>query len=147
MLIVGDAATSTIQKYILKTKENPIARPLPAPVGRTTKEYGVTGAVCIVVGGEGRVVAGWSDVPEFILTGTSETFRHPNIDLLPGDFINITGELCPVQNQPEVGMTSVASVRIKFVDYECTASPLASQMKCFVWGTDVAAPLAVKAGK
>lgn len=80
------------------------------------------------------VIGGWKTAPSFRDSVTGQTSTYPQIiDLLKNDILVMTADLCPEQNNPSTGMTSVASIRMIYSESNSVPGG-PEQMKYFVFG-------------
>ena len=129
LFFVDAGGTQSQQMSLAPPPAAPIA---PAAAPRGKKQYITTGASCIVENGKTKQIsAGWVDPPSLVDPATNGTGRFPNVDLQPGDTIQIgSNNECKVASTDDQIVTSAKLV----FKYPTVVTGTSTQMKYFLTG-------------
>lgn len=113
VLVTLDVANNVAREQkIAKARSTP---PIPVnePKSRQAQEYFAQAKCLIFHDSDEMAYAAWT-APAIFRDNNNGEYQFPNVDLLPGDTINITAPLCPAWDNPNAGTYAITSVSLTF---------------------------------
>lgn len=111
VLVVIDVAANIARQSSIKPTSPP-PNLTARPQNRQQKNYAAH-ADCMSVMPDGKVYAGWKESPS-LTAEDKKPFRYPEVDLFPGDIIEITAPLCASWDDKTTNVRALRSARLRY---------------------------------